>query len=463
MSTIRLISLCCLPALCIVSLPVRGEELVVAPGEVLRLEVPEADARLEAALGGGLLAPIEGSLKAPDAGEHWLAMASRDPSGNLSPIRWIRLRIDDQPPEVELRIQPLPVETDSGHRWVPAGSEVTLSGSDELAGVAELFLAVGQEVQETSEATLSARLPGDGDVVVRAWALDRVGNRSADSTLTVSIDDIPVAGEIVACTDAVESAVGLVLAPDCGLTANLLESGSGVRSLQIWIDGEEAPAQALEGPWSAGQHVVEALATDLVGNQARWDKVRFTVDVAGPEITWRILDEGAESSEGERFHRSPVRLDLAAKDSTAGLDRLAAATDGGTFAPVDGPVAVAGEELVLRAWDRVGNLTETRATWRIDAEPPEVELVTTRGEHDSEGGLILIAGESIQITAVDHGVGLADAAYSLNGSPMRPMPRGIEFAQPGKFDLAVEVVDQLGNRASRSWRIDVRRSRKGGR
>ena len=470
--TVRKITfLCCLPALFITDAG-GAEPLVVGPGNVLQLQTPEDGARLEAALDGGPLKPVGQTMTVPTAGDHWLAVASRDPVGNLSPIRWIRLRVDSEAPRVALRTEPSPVHLDQ--HWMPPSSPVMATAEDDLAGIARLFLAVGDEVREVSEQSVSAELPPLGEVTVRAWALDHAGNRSTDVTLDLAIDSTPPRTEIrTACSPVADAppagVTGTVVAPDCRIAVDVFDDQSGVATWDLEIDSREVVAEALSGPWTAGPHVVEVTATDEVGNEARVDPFPFTVDDTGPEIAWRVSSAGAADADGNLFYRPPVDVVVEARDVPAGIDQLASSTDGRGFQPIAGPVVVDGERLLLRATDQVGNIREVEASWRLDRTAPEIQIETEGGETISPGSTLeLERGEAIRFRTVDRGVGVETATYSIRVESAhigrrwfwwppyeQPIPERLVFPWPGKLSLSVEAVDRLGNRQTARWTVVV--------
>ncbi len=475
----KIIFLCCLPALYIADVGAE-DPLIVGPGETLNLQAPEAGAGLEAALDGGPLRPIgdcspagecRATLTAPTTGDHWLALASRDRAGNLSPIRWIRLRVDGEPPRVELGLEPMPVERD--RRWLPPRAAVTASVVDDLAGVDQLFLAVGDEVRKVSGRRASTELPAAGEVDVRAWAVDRAGNRSTETKLALAIDSTPPSGDIrVACTPAAGDDE-VVVAPNCRITVEVIDGESGIAGWAPRIDGEDAAAESLDGPWSAGPHAIEVTALDAVGNEAVIGPFAFTADGAGPEISWRVSSTGVSRASGETFYLPPVEVTVDAVDSPAGLARLSASADGESYLPIDGPLEVDGDQLMLRAVDGVGNASEAEASWRLDLTPPEIRLETSDGRTIlPETTLELIRGDAIRVQATDRGAGVEAATYSISvesadilrrwwWSPPQnePLPDELIFPWPGKIDLEVEAIDRLGNRQTARWHVVVRPDR----
>lgn len=484
MTPSRIISLCCLPALCIPSasnvFADAEASLIVGPGETLVLEAPEAGVELEAALGGGPLKPLAEcspaggcTLEAPASGDHWLAVAGRDRAGNLSPLRWVRLRVDSEPPRVELEPSPAPVNRD--RRWMPPRSTVTASAADDLAGVTRLFLAAGEEIEEVAEPSGVIELPLSSEVTVRAWALDDAGNRSAETTLDLAIDSTPPVVEIrPACQPSPHNTATVVVAPDCRIAVEVRDGDSGVAEWTPAIDGEGATVEGLTGPWTAGLHAIEVTALDAVGNRARVGPFAFVADAAGPEIAWRVSSEGAQGAGGETFYRPPVTVTVAAEDSPAGLDRLSAST-GASHEPIAGSLEVDGDRLLLRAVDGVGNVSEVEAKWRLDIAPPEIYLETDGGDAVSPGSTLeLERGASVRFRTVDEGAGVESATYSLRVEsadilrhwwwwpPLdEPLPERLVFPWAGELELSVEAVDRLGNRRKVRWHVVVR-PKKGG-
>ena len=266
-----------------------------------------------------------------------------------------------------------------------------------------------------------------------------------------------------------------MLAPSCRIEIDLADAGSGLASWAPRIDGEEAPIEALAGPWEAGAHAVEAVAIDKVGNEGSVGPLRFTVDAAGPEISWRVASAGAEGDGGETFYRPPVEVAAQAMDTPAGLARLESSTDGGAYRAVAGAVTADGDHLFLRATDQVGNVSEARASWSIDVEPPEIRLETGTGDAVAPGSLQVERGATIRVRAIDRDAGIESATYSLSVESAdigrrwwwfppqeEPLPEEIVFSFAGRLTLEVEAVDRLGNRSTARWDVVVRRPGGGG-
>ncbi len=449
---------------------------MVASGDEIRLVAKTvADtgdvSAIEAAFDGGVLRPVPGTVVAPASGDHWLAVASRDRAGNLSPIRWTLVRVDGEPPELEMRTSPAPVDDEAGRSWLPPGAEVVVSATDALAGVADVSLEVGGERRDAAGDRLAMPLPNDGEVRARGWGSDRVDNRSEPSVLDLWIDAAPPSVEIRIAGPHLEGAggglEGAVLTPSSRLEADLGDGGSGVAEWAPEIDGGTVSAGAWAGPWSSGRHTVGGIASDRVGNSARIGPVGFVVDGEGPEISWRVRSPGVANDEGEMYYWTPVEVTAEAQDRPAGLAELRVSLDGASYEILEGPLEVDGDRLHLRATDRLGNLTEVEASWGIDHDPPIVEVVPPGGAPVVAGGhLTVIQGDELEIRAIDRGSGIERAVHAYHiGWPLpgrEPLPERILCSRRGRFFLNVHVVDRLGNELRGEWVIQVRRAPRDG-
>ncbi len=436
-----------------------ASELIVQPGEAVQWTDTRSDWQILAAIDGGVLRTFTGPLIAPTSGDHWLAMASRDALGTWSAIAWTRLRVDAEPPQVELAADPAPVLVAPDQAWVKAGTLVVAQAHDAVSGVAQLTLKAADQQVEQAGDRVSLRL-GEraGEVSARAWAVDRVGQRSADATLVLRIDPDPPEGEIVPQGPYVpaEEGVTWVLAPTTHLEPHWRDAGSGVAAWSAWIDEQEVAPTAWQGPWPAGPHSVAAAVRDRVGNVGRIGPLRVIVDAAGPQISWQVTSPGVQGDDGVTYYVPPVNVEIRAQDEVAGVALVTSATDGTHFTPFAGQREVAGEELVIRAQDRVDNWTEERATWQLDRDPPTIRVLAPDGQAIPVGARhTLQQGDSLTVAAEDPRSGVAQATYCLKGPPCRVLPRVITMSEAGEFLLEISAQDRAGHSVVERWTITV--------
>lgn len=111
-----------------------------------------------------------------------------------------------------------------------------------------------------------------------------------------AMDRTPPAGTIGISGPSVRIGEQVIFGPGARLEVAATDGGSGLESWAPRIDGTESTAARLAGPWSDGEHRVEAAAMDLCGNQGPIEAVSFRVDAVPPVIRW----EAAEEARGER-------------------------------------------------------------------------------------------------------------------------------------------------------------------
>ncbi len=437
---------------------------MVAPGARLAFETT-AGLSAEAALNGGPVLPVPATgLRAPDEGDHWLVTISRSTAGVPSAPRWVWLRVDSVAPSVALSVTPTPWESPDGQRWVPPGAEVEAQALDELAGVAKVSLRAGDAARTATEDGVSLPLPIEGGAMqVTADAVDRVGNASTTTTLSLMVDAWPPTGTVRVEGSWVEGAGGPVLGPHARLLLEDDDRGAGIADRAFAVDGARATQQVWGAPWSAGRHEAGVTLRDHVGNLTNMAPFRFEVDAEGPEVEWQVTSAGATSSAGLMYYRTPVTVEASASDAVAGLASLArvgAAED----VPIGEPMVIDGSSLELLATDRVGNETRLEASWQTDDEAPRIQVLGPRGRPlppDTARKRRVRVGARLTLSVVDEGVGLDEATYVLNRltipgfAPPAPVPAHLDLTVKGQYRLTIEARDRLGHASRAQWLLNV--------
>jgi len=141
-----------------------------------------------------------------------------------------------------------------------------------------------------------------------------------------ALDQAPPAGAIRIAGPSVRIGEKLVFGPATRLEVAATDEASGVEGWTPAIDGRDAQAAALAGPWSDGEHEVGAVALDLCGNRGPIQPVRFTVDATPPAVSWTVADAARGERGKARFGmpRRPRSEDLRA----AGLSWPLSAAEG---------------------------------------------------------------------------------------------------------------------------------------
>jgi hypothetical protein len=340
--------------------------------------------------------------------------------------------------------------------WGGPGISVKATAEDNLAGAGDVRLRCGDAA---AEAPVTAQLVLKTTATCEARAVDKVSN-SASASETIRVDSQGPRAEIRTNGPVYRGGERLFLGPTATLSVDVADHESGVANWVGRVDTTVArEPQSFAGPYAAGAHEASVEALDRVGNLTVTPTLSFTVDAMPPRITWRIPGPSVVNAAGESVYRSPVRLEVSATDDGAGLARLAGSEDGVTFETFANERVSHGEALTIRATDRVGNESEVRVTWRVDARAPVISIDGVAQSPETEDELAVTAGQTLRLSATDDASGVARFTYALDASRGTAAPTDLRFLDAGEFDLTLEAIDALGNLTRIKRHVKVRRSR----
>lgn len=156
------------------------------------------------------------------------------------------------------------------------------------------------------------------------------------------------------------------------------------------------------------------------------------IDNQGPNIS-------ANQTPAE-WTKGSVLLTATAEDGQAGLHENAYSWDGTEWLSTAERTVSENGSYTLKVRDRLGNQSEyTFTVSNIDHKAPVIEMWQLSNEEYTDQPITLT------ITAVDHGAGLADQAYSLDGEHWQS-ENAFVIEQSGTYNVYVR--DRLGNSTS---------------
>ncbi|MDY6787044.1 MAG: NHL repeat-containing protein, partial [candidate division WOR-3 bacterium] len=125
---------------------------------------------------------VGNSLNIPEEGPHTLYIKLSDNVNNITGWQSEAVYVDNTPPEVTAGIG-LPKYND----YITSESPITLSASDEIAGVREVIYYInGTEYTYNEPFTITG---ADGEYTIEYKAIDRVGNESDLQSMIVNLDN----------------------------------------------------------------------------------------------------------------------------------------------------------------------------------------------------------------------------------------------------------------------------------
>jgi hypothetical protein len=220
----------------------------------------------------------------------------------------------------------------------------------------------------TSPVSLGSLVTGTHVLAVRA--LDRAGNASPATSSSWAVDLTPPTRPVLAGPGRTSAT-----SPAVGITAS-----SDTASLSCSLDG--AAAAACSAPsWTAGSaladgdHTLDVVAADALGNASQPSSVLFTVDTTGPAPATLVSGPASLTSLRD------ATIAFADDEPSA---TFTCSVDGGASSPCVSPVALtdlaeAGHTLDVLASDALGNpaTSALHVAWTVDAQAPTTPVLLT--------------------------------------------------------------------------------------
>lgn len=351
---------------------------------------------------------------------HTLVVTATDVAGNSAVPQTIAVPLDATSPTLSYAVDGQ--RATSG--WYIAPLTVTFSLADTLSGPDRVLWRLNDQSWTAGSQAVVAT---DGNHTLKAYGLDRAGNRSATVNLALPVDQTPPTTDASVTPSAAPS--GYYLQPvTVQLTPRDLTSGVGTTWLRVnrgaWL------ARTRTTLSQDGRYQVEYYSVDVAGNREITRTLVLTLDVTPPPspIAPTVDPDGwsANNSFSLRW-RNPSDFSGIA-GAYVHLGPNAPQPGDGVWYPLADPSAPFGEIFGLAApregewpvwlWlaDGAGHRSTPQrvGSLRYDATAPQVtlQLLGPRGNGDWFVGPITA---TVRIT--DSGSGPHFLRYRLNGSP----------------------------------------------
>ncbi|WP_404383573.1 PxKF domain-containing protein [Knoellia locipacati] len=273
-----------------------------------------------------------------------------DVAGNATTKTVTGIMIDRSRPTTEAEVSGSPTND-----WYAQGATVTLTGSDNLSGVAATFFTLDGGPATQYEKPLE--LTEDGTHTVTFWSTDGAGNfEAAGAPVVVRVDGTAPVTSVV---NPISPDSGWFVTSGIPFAFSTTESGSGTHATYYTIDG--GPAQTYGQPFtqdlSDGVHQVTYWSTDVAGNVEAERDFELNVDTVAPTIEGATLnaDGGRRPANAFGWFNSPVDVRFSCADTGSGLQVGVAGCAGDTTLTNDG----AGQTATGDAVDVAGNRSRT--------------------------------------------------------------------------------------------------------
>jgi hypothetical protein len=299
-------------------------------------------------------------------GEHTLNYYAVDLTGNREEDKTFAFTIDKTPP---VMVQEMVGKSfiSGGKEYASGKTQVKLTTFDNKAGVKEVFYSINNAAFVRYEKPF---YPADvkGDLNLKAYALDNVGNRSESmgqgESLTIPYYDLSgptISHAFTGPTFIMRDTV--FVSTKTGITLKAIDSESGINRIEYTVNASET--KPYNTPFSLekeGLQVIEATAFDNVENTGQSGFV-VKLDRTGPEISawFGIWPIGSRTIDGKVLDIFPLHavIFLSCTDALTGFDAMFYSLNGAAekryAAPIGNFISAGIYTLKVRALDKLGN------------------------------------------------------------------------------------------------------------
>lgn len=359
-----------------------------------------------------------------------------DRFGNLTTVTSPPVNIDWNAPTTSASI------TGSGGEW-STSVQVTLSGNDNLSGVANTFYRLdGGAVQTYTSPFL---VSSNGTHTLRYWSVDVAGNAESEFAHAdvIKIDNAAPTTQFL--PNGTTGTNGWFRS-----TVNIFLSAfdnnqSGVASTFYSVDG--GATQTFAGNISIntqGVHQVQFWSVDRAGNTEAQQSATVKIDSTAPTVVHSL--SGVLNGLG--YYTSPVQVTLTASDNLSGVANVFYRIDGGATTTYTGPFTYSTDGThQVDYWDTdvAGNnsLNVSTVIFRIDRTPPVTEVsfsTTNLGINGWYRGPF-----QISMSATDNLSGVQNTQYKIDNGTVKIYTAPFNYSTSGLHTLTYWSIDRVLN------------------
>jgi hypothetical protein len=341
-----------------------GRSKIVLKAEDMGMGVARIIYRIDSAAWRNYQLPVNAGIL--EQGEHTLTYCAVDLTGNREEEKKFTFSMDKTPP---VMVQEMVGKTfiAGGKEYASGKTQIKITTFDNKAGVKEVYYSINNAAFVRYEKPF---YPAEtkGNLILRAYALDNVGNRSESTgqgeSLTIPYYDLSgpaVSHAFTGPTFIMRDTV--FIRATTGITLKATDSESGINRIEYAVNASEkvsyTTAFSLE---QEGLYTLEVTAWDNVENTGR-SGFAVKVDNTGPEISalFSIRPIGSRSVEGAALDVFPVHtvIFLSCTDALTGYDAMFYSMNGAVekryTAPIGNFISAGIYTLKIRALDKLGN------------------------------------------------------------------------------------------------------------
>jgi len=260
------------------------------------------------AIDGGATQTYSGSFTISAPGVHTVLFWSRDQANNTESQQSREVKIDATAPVT----QAAAAGTVGANGWYLGPAQITLSATDNFAGIANSYYTVDGGPTQTYSSSFT--VSGDGTHQVNFWSVDNAGNNNSFYTVMIRID--ATAPITQATLSGSTGANGWYVGP-VQVTLAAADNVSGMANSYFTVDG--GATQTYAGPFTVsanGVHTILFWSRDQASNSEQSHSLAFGIDGVAPSVT----ATASPSSSGKSNKPLKVTVSGSITDTPSGVD-----------------------------------------------------------------------------------------------------------------------------------------------
>ncbi len=232
---------------------------------------------------GSALKIYDGPISFSTEGRHVIVYRAIDKTDNISSEQIYSVIVDGTPPDGIASVDG-PLFVDKNKIYISTKSAIVLWAEDNLSGVDTIYVSLdgGEYMAYTNPVIIDQ----EGYHRADAYAVDNVGNKTADFKVEGYVDNSPPVVQI-------EPKNRFVVVNGKNYTnrfneykVSAYDNMSGVRNILVSFDGSEYVSYT--SPFMvqmSGQHILRAKAVDNLGNESDLQELTFFTDITPPKAS----------------------------------------------------------------------------------------------------------------------------------------------------------------------------------
>lgn len=356
---------------------------------------------------------------------------------------------DGDPPVSKVSLINAPVYSAGKETYFGFGLECSLESSDNISGVAEIYVSINNEPFNLYSKIIP--IETEGNFAVSHYSVDNVGYAEKPKSVNFTVDLTPPESEYEIVGNFSEN----ILPPGAKIELSANDNLSGVKTIKYNFDSQDSfydyagKNLSLE-KLSDGNHTLYYYGVDNVDNRETIQTYSFYLDKISPLMEISVEGDLYSTKEGD-FISPRSKLVLSASDNEIGVNYIEYAINDGDFIKYEKPFAAppksGGFTVAFRAADKLNNLSPNQTkSYIMDFEPPAGLFKITGIHYSKESVHWLTNSSKIVFDAEDKISGLNRIEYQISGKPVEAFKDFIQIKDAGQYLLRNWSVDNVNNR-----------------